>query len=67
MPDQGTGSASPLNLDVLRELYGDLILQIAVLKSENGLLRKQVVDLGRKIPPDPEDPKKPNDPKSDTS
>jgi hypothetical protein len=46
-------------------MYGDLVLQIVALQTENGLLKQQVVELGRKVPP--EGPaKEPNDPEGDT-
>jgi hypothetical protein len=56
-----------LNLGALKQMYGDLIIQIVALQTENGQLREKVVELGRKIPPEPEDPKKPNDPEGDTN
>ena len=60
------GPGQQLNLGVLKQMYGDLIIQIVALQTENGLLKQQVVELGRKVPPEPEKPKEPNDPEGDT-
>jgi hypothetical protein len=71
MPDEKSpsqltpGPGQQLNLGILKQMYGDLVLQIVALQTENGLLKQQVVELGRKVPP--EGPaKEPNDPEGDT-
>ena len=60
------GPGQQLNLSAVKQMYGDLVLQIVALQTENSQLREQVIELGRKIPPE-DPPKESNDPEGDTS
>lgn len=63
-PDLVAPELAPERLDLQRyvkEIVGEMVMQIASLRAQNDVLRRKVVELGRQIPP-PGDPGEDIDP-----